>query len=137
MIKNFIWEISIIILIYLKLGSVWPIQQRIKLPSPKTVWKCLSRYKVCKVNNTCLRMTNKTRFVFALKFHYKCTCLYLPCLIQFHFSLYNYGTIMTNTRTIYFSWYPFVYNIQVKTVLKICCKKCMLGVTQNGPFEAK
>ena len=37
--KIFIWDVSIfIILIYRKFGSVGPVQQKIKLPSPKTMF---------------------------------------------------------------------------------------------------
>ena len=35
------------------------------------------------------------------------------------FSLRKYDSIMAKTRTIYFSWYPFTYNIQMKTFLNM------------------
>lgn len=52
-------------------------------------------------------------------------------------SFYKYDTIITNTRTIYFSCYPFDYNIQVKTFLKICWKNCILVLTSNAAIGAK
>ena len=53
------------------------------------------------------------------------------------FSLCKYDTIMKTTTTVYFSWYPFVYNIQVKTFLKISWKKCVLWLYSNATFAAK
>ena len=44
---------------------------------------------------------------------------------------------MKTTTTVYFSWYPFVYNIQVKTFLKISWKKCVLWLYSNATFAAK
>ena len=67
------------------------------------------------------------------------TILYWSCLLSCSvpFALFNYDTIMANTRTIYFSCYPFAYNIQVKTRTKICSKKCILGLDSNAAFAAK
>ena len=44
---------------------------------------------------------------------------------------------MKNTRTIYFSFYSFVYSIQVKSFLKISWRKCILGLDSNAAFAAK
>ena len=53
------------------------------------------------------------------------------------FSLCKYYKIMTNTRTIYLSCYVFIYNIQVKTFLKIYWKKCILGLDSNAALAGK
>ena len=53
------------------------------------------------------------------------------------FLLCKHNTEMTNTRTIYFSCFPLVYNIQVKTLLKICWRKCILRVDSNAALAAK
>ena len=50
------------------------------------------------------------------------------------FSSSKYEVIMTNTRTIYFSYDPFVYNIQLKTFLRTCWIKIHIGTRQQCSF---
>lgn len=82
-------------------------------------------------------MLNKTKLIFLPLKMVKSIKQPFPLFKSVPLSLCKYNTIMTNTRTIYFSYYQFIYNIQVKICFKNVPKEMHIVTKQWCIFAAK